>query len=170
MSTPEVAIRRVDLRGQTLTKAEYQALLPRAEMDIESALLAIEPILTAVKGGDESTLIELGSRFDGVTPASIRVPRQLLQDSLAALDPKVRLALEEAIRRIRKGHAEQVRTPTHTVVADGIGTGRYTLTIGHGKDTVVEAETHEWIPPKHIHINGTSMIVVGSRFGCIDRH
>ena len=88
-------------------------------MDIDSALTAIAPILEAVKKGDESTLIEIGSRFDGVAPASIRVPRELLKSSLEALDPKIRTALEEAIRRIHKGHADQARTSITTAVVDG---------------------------------------------------
>ena len=88
-------------------------------MDIDAALIAIKPILAAVKSGDESTLMELGQRFDGVTPAKIRVPRELLTSSLAALDPQIRSALEEAIRRVHIGHANQVRLSTKTAVADG---------------------------------------------------
>ena len=119
MSNPNIAIRRLDLRGSALPKSGYQRLLPRAEMDIDAALTAIAPILDAVKNGDESTLIEIGSRFDGIAPESIRVPRQLLKDSLAALDPKIRTALEEAIRRVHTGHADQARSSVRTVVADG---------------------------------------------------
>ena len=119
MSSPDIAIRRLDLRRQALPKSEYQALLPRAEMDIDAALIAIEPILRSVKNGDESTLMEIGERFDGVAPEKIRVPRELLASSLAALDPQIRVALEEAIRRIRIGHADQAREPIRTAVVDG---------------------------------------------------
>ncbi len=112
-------IRRVDLRGQTLTKSAYQRLLPRADMDIDAALIAIAPILEQVKNGDADTLIALGEKFDGVAPEQIRVPREKLSDALDHLDPDIRSALEEAIRRIKKGHADQARHTTKTSVVNG---------------------------------------------------
>ncbi|NCU83374.1 MAG: histidinol dehydrogenase, partial [Actinobacteria bacterium] len=42
-------VRTLDLRGKKLSKAGYQELLPRAEMDIASALSEIEPIIESVR-------------------------------------------------------------------------------------------------------------------------
>ena len=80
-------IRQVDLRGKVLSKSEYAALLPRAAMDVASALKLVEPILARVKSGDESELIKLATEFDGVTPKKIRVPKDVIEKALAALDP-----------------------------------------------------------------------------------
>ena len=88
-------------------------------MDIDAALVAIRPILDQVKNGDADTLIALGERFDGVAPEQIRVPREKLREALAQLDPEIRGALEEAIRRIHRGHADQARKSVTTVVVDG---------------------------------------------------
>ena len=88
-------------------------------MDIDSALTEIAPVLDAVKNGNESTLKELASRFDGVTPSHIRVPREELVKALAALDPAIRAALDEAIIRIKKVHSDQVRSEHTTAVVDG---------------------------------------------------
>jgi len=112
-------IRTLDLRGRRLTNAQYQELLPRAELDIASAMVTIEPILEQVKKGDESDLISLAQKYDGVTPPSIRVPASVIAEALARLDPELKLALEEAIRRIKKVHADQVRSPISTTVVDG---------------------------------------------------
>ncbi len=109
----------MDLRGQSLSKAEYQARLPRATLDIATAMAAVEPILDQVKNGDESDLIALGEKFDGVKPPSIRVPREVIDGALAKLSPEIRSALEEAIRRITKVHADQSRNVTTTQVVDG---------------------------------------------------
>ena len=68
-------IRQLDLRGKALSKSEYAALLPRASMDVASAMSAISPILARVKSGNESDLIKLATEFDGVTPKSIRVAK-----------------------------------------------------------------------------------------------
>ncbi|MGA0061571.1 MAG: histidinol dehydrogenase [Candidatus Planktophila sp.] len=112
-------IRTVDLRGQALDKAGYQALLPRATLDVASAMVAIEPILQRVKNGSEKDLIELAQEFDGVTPAAIKVPQSAIEQALAELDPKVRAALEESASRIRRVHRAQQRGEETVHVVDG---------------------------------------------------
>lgn len=112
-------IRRLDLRGKRLSTSEYKSLLPRASLDIESALISVTPILEAVKNGTEDTLKEFALRFDGITPDSIRVPRTALKSALNELNPEVRAALVEAIERIKKVHSDQVRSEKETRVVDG---------------------------------------------------
>ena len=112
-------IRTVDLRGKALTKAGYNAELPRAALDVAQALVLVEPILHRVKTGGEAELIKLAQEFDGVTPASIRVPQQTLDSALASLDPAIRAALELSIERVRKVHNDQVRADKTTNVVDG---------------------------------------------------
>jgi len=112
-------IRTVDLRGKALTKAGYNAELPRAALDVAQAMALVEPILHRVKTGGESELIKLAQEFDGVTPSSIRVPQQALDSALASLDPAIRAALELSIERVRKVHNDQVRVDKTTTVVDG---------------------------------------------------
>ena len=112
-------IRRVDLRGQSLTKAGYQSQLPRAVLDIAHAMRSVESIIDRVKNGNESVLIDLAQEFDGVRPQSIRVPVSAINSALVELDPKVRQALELSISRVRKVHNNQVRSDTVTTVIDG---------------------------------------------------
>ncbi len=112
-------IRRIDLRGKGLTKAEYKSLLPRAVMDVEAAMVAIAPVLADVKNGSEETLKEFALKFDGIKPENIRVPKELLKKALQELDADVRIALDEAIIRIKKVHSDQSRSDKTTVVVDG---------------------------------------------------
>ena len=112
-------IRTLDLRGQALSKAGYQRAIPRAVLDIATAMRTIEPILERVKNGDEAELVKLAQEFDGVSPKSIRVAQSDLDSALAALDPVVRTALEISIVRIRKVHEDQKRTDKTTKVVDG---------------------------------------------------
>jgi histidinol dehydrogenase len=79
----------------------------------------VEPILHRVKTGGESELIKLAQEFDGVTPASIRVPQRALDSALDSLDPAIRAALELSIERVRKVHNDQVRVDKTTTVVDG---------------------------------------------------
>ena len=112
-------IRTLDLRGQALSKAGYQRAIPRASLDIATAMRAIEPILERVKNGDEAELLKLAQEFDGVRPASIRVSQSELEKALESLDPLIRTALELSISRIRKVHEDQKRTDKTTNVVDG---------------------------------------------------
>ena len=112
-------IRTLDLRGQALSKAGYQRAIPRASLDIATAMRTIEPILERVKNGSESELLKLAEELDGVRPASIRVSQSDLDTALANLDPAVRTALELSISRIRKVHQDQKRTDKSTKVVDG---------------------------------------------------
>ena len=112
-------LRRVDLRGKNLTKDQYQRELPRATLDVASAMVAIEPILQRVKNGSEVDLIALAEQFDGVRPASIRVPQSALDAALAELSPEIRTALEISADRIRKVHTSQIREEKKVTVVDG---------------------------------------------------
>ena len=112
-------IRTVDLRGRTLSKAQYNLQLPRATLNVAEAMVQIEPILERVKNGNESDLIALAQEFDGVTPAHIRVPQSELDKALSQLEPAIRTALELSITRITKVHNDQVRAEKTTTVVDG---------------------------------------------------
>ena len=112
-------IRRLDLRGRALDSRELRGTVPRAGLDVETALSAVRPICADVRDRGAAALRDLGERLDGVRLAGLRVPVADLQRSLAELDPVVRAALEESIRRARVVHRDQRRTDTTTVVADG---------------------------------------------------
>jgi histidinol dehydrogenase len=116
-------IRRIDLRGSSVDPRD---VLPRAAVDVESVLATVRPIVEDVRDRGTEAVLEWGERLDGVRPPSLRVPQRALDDALAALDPVVRAALEESIRRARLVHADQRRTDTTThVVPSGTVTERW---------------------------------------------
>ena len=112
-------IRTVDLRGRALSKAQYNLELPRATLNVAEAMVLIQPILDRVKNGTEADLIALAQEFDGITPASIRVPQLALDEALSQLDPAIRAALELSIERVKKVHNDQMRSEKRTTVVDG---------------------------------------------------
>jgi histidinol dehydrogenase len=122
-----VVMRRLDLRGSTATTArDYRHVVPRAPLDVDHALDAVRPIIADVEQRGDAALLDLAERFDKVRPASVRVPLEVLDDSLSALDPSVRRALETSIERARLVHADQRRDDvTTTVVAGGTVTERW---------------------------------------------
>jgi histidinol dehydrogenase len=113
-------LRRLDLRAAPLPRtAQLRGLLPRAEVDVDAVLHQVRPIVDAVRERGVDAALEFSERFDRVRPSGVRVPVQTLNGALAALDPAVRAALETAIERTRKVHADQRRTDIVTDVVPG---------------------------------------------------
>jgi histidinol dehydrogenase len=79
----------------------------------------VRPVCDDVRARGDAAVLDAAERFDGVRPAALRVPREALRAALAALDPAVRDALEEATRRARAVHAAQRRAPVTVEVAPG---------------------------------------------------
>ena len=115
-------ITRVDLRGEaaaSLRRPWLDGVLPRARVDVESALEAVRPVCEDVRQRGAAAVRDQTRRFDGVDLASTRVPEQALGDALAGLDPAVRAALQEAARRARLVHEAQRPSDPVTKVGDG---------------------------------------------------
>ena len=114
-------ITRIDLRGRDLDgpDADPRTLVPRAELDVEAALAVVRPIVEDVRHRGEAALIEYTAKFDRVELDAVRVPVEALKDALDVLDPRVKAALEESIRRARLVHSDQRRVDTVTKVVPG---------------------------------------------------
>ena len=94
-------------------------MLPRAELDVETALDAVRPICDDVRERGLMAVLDAGRRFDRVSLDTTRVPAGALRRALDDLDPAVRLALEEASRRARTVHEAQRRTDAVVAVSAG---------------------------------------------------
>lgn len=114
-----VTMARIDLRGRTLSTAQLRSALPRGGVDVDAVVPKVRPIVEAVAERGAEAALEYGEAFDGVRPASVRVPAERLASALAELDPDVRAALQVAIDRARAVHADQRRTDTTTTLAPG---------------------------------------------------
>jgi histidinol dehydrogenase len=124
-----IDLRRIDLRGRppsSLSRTQLAGVLPRAATDVETAVARVRPICDDVRSRGADAVREYTARFDGVDLATTRVPRPALEAALAGLDPDVRAALEEAVRRTRRVHGAQIPVETVTRVTGGLTvTGRF---------------------------------------------
>jgi histidinol dehydrogenase len=109
----------IDLRGRDLGARELRRLLPRAEFDVAAAVETVRPLCEDVRRRGAEALYELGERFDGVRPPTLRVPADVIAAALDTLAPDVRAALDESVRRARIVHEDQRRSTTTTQVAPG---------------------------------------------------
>jgi histidinol dehydrogenase len=108
---------RIDLRGRR--DEDLAAVLPRADIDVAVAVEDIRATVEAVRVCGADAVREATARFDGVTLTDLQVPAEALQRALDELDPQVRAALEEAIRRNRAVSRAQLRADEVVHVVDG---------------------------------------------------
>jgi len=113
---PEDVLTRIDARGQG---GPVPAGLPRARLDVDAALDAVRPICEAVRRSGADAVKELTEQYDGVRLGDLAVGADELERALASLDPHVRAALDEAIRRARLVHEAQRRTDVEVEVSPG---------------------------------------------------
>ena len=115
-------LRTVDL---TDLVGDYRAHIPRAALDVAGAMDAVREVCDAVRERGTEALAEYSHRFDGVVPATFRVPERVLVEAAEQLDPKLREAFEESIRR-RRVVAETLECdpdPAPVVLAEGARVG-----------------------------------------------
>jgi histidinol dehydrogenase len=106
----------IDLRGSA---TDPRSVLPRAALDVDAAVERIRPVVEAVRRDGLAAVREATARFDGIELDTVRVPVEHLAAALEQLDPAVRAALEESIRRARAVHRDQRRTDVTTQVVPG---------------------------------------------------
>lgn len=109
-------LRTIDLRD---SPTDPRSVLPRAAMDVEEATVRVRPVVEDVKERGAEAVLQWTERFDGLRPAHLRVPSWAISAAVEALDPTVRAALEESIRRARLVHTDQRRVDMTTVVVPG---------------------------------------------------
>ena len=118
-------IRRVDLRGRVAAgevsdlQAEVNALVPRAVFDVEKALDVVRPICLDVRHRGLEAIRDYGEKFDHVRVEDIRVPAAALKSALEELDPQVRSAFEESIRRVREVSQDELTADVTSEPAPG---------------------------------------------------
>jgi histidinol dehydrogenase len=112
-------LRRTDLRASVPSAARLRDTLPRADLDVDTAAHQVRPVLDDVRDRGVAAVLDHTERFDKVRPAAVRVPYAECERALAELDPVVRGALEESIRRARLVHADQQRVDSTTQVVPG---------------------------------------------------
>jgi len=112
-------IQTIDLRGTLATPAAFLAAVPRAATSVASASDIAADLIEDVRTRGSAALLDQAERLDHVRPAQVRVPDHHLTEALAGLDPAVRIAVQETIRRVRLASAAQVPPLVTTTIEPG---------------------------------------------------
>jgi histidinol dehydrogenase len=112
-------IQTIDLRDIQPNRAALADLIPRSQNDFSSATEIATTLIAAVREHGEEALLDQAERLDGVRPASIRIHAEQIGEAVRTLDPAVRLAIEEAIRRVTIASEAQLPQGSVTDLGDG---------------------------------------------------
>jgi len=119
-------IRHLDLRGTIPTEAEITVLIPRAVLDLSSAMSVAESVMSSVRTGGVLYIRELTKKLDDFDPLPLRVSESELAEALAALDPNLRTAIATSIERNQKvSQAAMPKSFTLELSTGGEVTQRY---------------------------------------------
>lgn len=114
-------IRRIDLRGQAAARepSGYRGLLPRAALDVATAVEQVRPVVEAVRDRGAAAVREATRRFDGVELGDLRVPDDVVAGALDDVPADVRAAMTTSVDRVRAAHAAQLPGDAVTEIGDG---------------------------------------------------
>ncbi|HBS73777.1 MAG TPA: histidinol dehydrogenase [Microbacterium sp.] len=99
----------------------HSAALPvgRAGALDESILEPVAAIIAEVRRRGRDAVLDYTERFDGIRPARLRAPAAALELAWAEQPSAVRVAMDEAIRRVEQGHRAQLPAPRVTEFGPG---------------------------------------------------
>jgi len=85
---------------------------------------AVATIIGDVRRRGDAALLEMAHRFDGVPLERVEIPRVIVERSLDAVDPPLRLAMERAAKNIEAVHRACVPQAVEVEPEPGIVVGR----------------------------------------------
>jgi histidinol dehydrogenase len=119
-------IRFLDLSVSEISAEQVLKDLPRAALDLDSAVEVIRPLVEKIRSGGAKAIAEIANQIDGIDINPIRVSEDELRTALAELDPKLKESLELAIERVRKVALQSMPKGFTTELAPGASvTQRY---------------------------------------------
>ncbi|MBA2559000.1 MAG: histidinol dehydrogenase [Propionibacteriales bacterium] len=118
-------MRTIDIRGRLAEggRVDYRRLVPRADLDVDTAVEVVRPLCDDVRLQGKAALLRQAAEFDRVDISDVRVSPQALGSALTSLDSDVRTSLEASIARLRATCAAELPP---SVVTDVAPAGRVT--------------------------------------------
>lgn len=95
-------IRFLDLTDQVISAAQIERDLPRAAMNLSTAVEVIRPLVDRIRSSGAKAIQDIAKEIDGIDISPIRVSDAELAKALTEIDQGLRESLEIAIDRVRK--------------------------------------------------------------------
>ncbi len=106
---------------QSLSETQQDAVLERpAITEGANITAAVSQVIAQVRQRGDAAVLELTEKFDRVTPSSIRVPQQEIDEASERLSDEMKQALEQAYKNIAKFHKAQKPQPIKVETQPGV--------------------------------------------------
>ncbi|WP_215403195.1 histidinol dehydrogenase [Vibrio gigantis] len=106
---------------QSLSESQQDSVLERPAITEGANITAtVSDVIAKVRNEGDAALKELTEKFDGVTPESIRVSSNEIEEACARLIPEMKQALEQAYSNIAKFHEAQKPQPIKVETQPGV--------------------------------------------------
>ncbi|WP_434762912.1 histidinol dehydrogenase [Vibrio fortis] len=106
---------------QSLSESQQDSVLERpAISEGANITAAVSEVIAKVRSEGDAALTELTEKFDRVTPKSIRVSADEIEEASARLTPEMKQALEQAYNNIAKFHEAQKPQPIKVETQPGV--------------------------------------------------
>ncbi|MGR5390306.1 histidinol dehydrogenase [Vibrio crassostreae] len=106
---------------QSLSESQQDSVLERPAITEGANITAtVSDVIAKVRNEGDAALKELTAKFDGVTPESIRVSSNEIEEACARLTPEMKQALEQAYNNIAKFHEAQKPQPIKVETQPGV--------------------------------------------------
>ena len=106
---------------QSLSESQQDSVLERPAIAAGANITAtVSDVIAKVRNEGDAALKELTEKFDRVTPKSIRVNSDEIEEASARLTPEMKQALEQAYSNIAKFHEAQKPQPIKVETQPGV--------------------------------------------------
>jgi len=112
-------IRFLDLSDSEISADQISRDLPRASMDLDSAVEIIRPLVEKIRSGGAQAIEAIAQEIDGIDINPIKVSEDELKSALVNLAPDLKASLEIAIERVRKVSIQSIPKDFSTELATG---------------------------------------------------
>ena len=109
---------------KNLREDELQSLTQRPAIDIEKMSGIVKPILNDIKKRGFDAALEYAKKFDGFEGTNLLADKKEFDEAEQKLDPKIKLALQNAARNIEAFHLKQVPPPYEIETVNGVKCSR----------------------------------------------
>ncbi len=110
-------------------REEWPALLQRPAISSASLEQSVRAILADVKAGGDTSVLQYGRMFDGVSMNDLRVTEEEWAQAGSLLSDDLKAAIALAAENIRSFHAQQMELPAAVNIAAGISCWRKPVAI-----------------------------------------
>ncbi|OED30906.1 histidinol dehydrogenase [Methanosphaera sp. WGK6] len=112
------------LEIKDLKREDFSKYTQRIQMNSSDVIQPVQEIITNVRENKDKALHDYTLKFDKADITDLRVPVEIIKESVNKISPKLRKALEDAAENVSKFHEAQIPSDWTMTVKEGVTAGQ----------------------------------------------